>query len=163
MSTWRWGVDGENARSVACPLCGAAVGEMCVTSSGRTSSSFHGDRFAANETVSDPLCRSTAAVPNRSTQDRTSKPVPEPEPPPFSKPLVAVSQRQDPPIRKTSSSLPPTPQLVAAGAISTANSAVERAFLASSKDGCRCPSFAISRRCPMRGRQGVEPPCRRNS
>lgn len=57
MSTWRWGVDGENARSVACPLCGAAVGEMCVTSSGRTSSSFHGDRFAANETESDPLCR----------------------------------------------------------------------------------------------------------
>jgi hypothetical protein len=57
MSDWRWGLDGEDARSVACPFCGAGVGEMCVSSSGRTSSNYHGERFAANENESDPLCR----------------------------------------------------------------------------------------------------------
>jgi hypothetical protein len=57
VSDWRWGLDGENARSVACPYCGAQVGEMCLTSSGRTSSNYHGERFAANESDSDPLCR----------------------------------------------------------------------------------------------------------
>ena len=84
MSTWRWGIDGENARSVACPLCGAAVGEMCVTSSGRTSSSFHGDRFAANETDSDPLCRYSphAPPPKGDHTGRGHEPCPEPNPPP---------------------------------------------------------------------------------
>lgn len=57
MSDWRWGLDGEEARSVACPYCGAGVGEVCVTDSGRASSSYHGDRFAANQTESDPVCR----------------------------------------------------------------------------------------------------------
>lgn len=57
MSEWRWGLDGEDARSVACPYCGAGVGDMCVTDSGRTSSNYHGDRFAANETESDLVCR----------------------------------------------------------------------------------------------------------
>lgn len=57
MSEWRWGLDGEDARSVACPYCGAGVGEMCVTESGRTSSNYHGERFAANEGDSDPVCR----------------------------------------------------------------------------------------------------------
>lgn len=57
MSEWLWGLDGENARSVACPYCGAGVGEMCVTESGRTSSNYHGDRFTANPSESDPICR----------------------------------------------------------------------------------------------------------
>lgn len=30
---------------------------MCVTGSGRTSSNYHGDRFAANDSDSDPICR----------------------------------------------------------------------------------------------------------
>ncbi len=57
MSEWRWGLDGTDARSVACPYCGAGVGDMCVTDSGRTSSSYHGDRFAANRSESDAVCR----------------------------------------------------------------------------------------------------------
>lgn len=57
MSEWRWGLDGENARRVACPYCGADVGNMCVTDSGRISANYHGDRFAANQTESDPVCR----------------------------------------------------------------------------------------------------------
>lgn len=57
MSEWRWGLDGEAARSVACPYCGADVGEMCVTGSGRTSSNYHGERFAANSGENDSICR----------------------------------------------------------------------------------------------------------
>lgn len=57
MSEWRWGLDGEEARSVACPYCGAAGGQMCVTESGRVASNYHGERFAANPGEADPICR----------------------------------------------------------------------------------------------------------
>lgn len=56
MVEWRWGVDTENARSVECPYCGAGVGDPCVSESGGRAN-YHGERFAANTSPSDPICR----------------------------------------------------------------------------------------------------------